>query len=114
MNDLENRLSNLHERANACIDEELTRRAELVGVKSGDRTVASIKPGQLVLKKPNANEKTKMGKGSVKYLGPYVVMKIAGDALYIKDLVTKMSDRVKSSTCRKYYDKHGSSILHEK
>ena len=71
-------------------------RAELVGVKSGDRTVASIKAGQLVLKKPNAIEKTKMGKGSVKYLGPYVVMKIAGDALHIKDLVTNMSEKVKS------------------
>jgi hypothetical protein len=114
MNDLENRLSDLHERANVCIDEELTRRAELVGVKSGDRTVASIKAGQLGLKKPNANEKTKMEKGSVKYLGPYVVMKIAGDALHIKDLITNMSEKVKSSTCRIYYDKHGSSILHAK
>jgi hypothetical protein len=110
-NDLECKLADLYTRANDHIDDELCRRAKLAKVKIGNPTVATIGTGQLVLKKPNSHEKHVLGRVSVKYLGPYEVIKIEGDALTIRDLKTNLSEKVKSSTCRIFYDKHGVSTL---
>jgi hypothetical protein len=111
LSDLESQLLYLHEEANKVLDTEMLRRADVVGLAEPHRRADKVKKGMVVLRHANPNEKSKMGKTRIVWLGPFEVLEVDGDTFLLRDLTNNSQAKAPSRACKLFVDINGNSYL---
>ena len=111
LSDLESQLLYLHEEANKVLDKEMLRRADVVGSAEPHRRADKVKKGMVVLRHANPNEKSKMGKTRIVWLGPFEVLEVDGDTFLLRDLTNNSQAKAPSRACKIFVDINGNSYL---